>query len=210
MLNRIGATLCIIVSSVNCAHGNIKSSSEHAVQQQSVRFNHAQFLGSHNSYKKAVHPTVLTLITSHNPKLSRQINYSHIDLDAQLDVGLRHLEIDVLVDDTGGKYAYPLAEKIAGSRLLDKAERQQLLKPGFKVLHIPDLDISSHCQLFSECLHQLTAWSNRNPEHLPISILLNVKESHIKFVKGTIPEEFGPAQYQALDRVIFNAISEQS
>ncbi|MCM2681528.1 hypothetical protein, partial [Echinimonas agarilytica] len=42
------------------------------------------------------------------------------------------------------------------------------------------------------------------------SILLNVKESHIKFVKGTIPEEFGPAQYQALDRVIFNAISEQS
>lgn len=149
-----------------------------------------QFIGSHNSYKKAIPPAVIQWINQHDPALAAQINYHHIPLTQQLDLGLRQLEIDVLDDPDGGRYIHPLAEQFTPSPIYNVAEQQALMLPGFKVLHIPDIDMRSDCLRFSVCLQQLKQWSQQHPHHMPVFILMNVKESKPAFIGGAQPTQF--------------------
>jgi hypothetical protein len=51
-----------------------------------------------------------------------------------------------------------------------------MLGPGLKVFHTQDIDFRSHCLLFIRCLEDIKAWSDDNPGHLPILILVELKE----------------------------------
>ena len=60
-----------------------------------VRINQIQFVGSHNSYKLAMsglHQTVLGLVDADD---ALALDYQHMLLHDQLDLGLRKLELDV-------------------------------------------------------------------------------------------------------------------
>src|SRR5215467_1993122 len=72
------------------------------------RINQIQVLGSHNSYKKAIDPALFKLLMKTNPEAYSSLEYSHITLREQLDLGMRKLEIDVVYDPKGGMYAKPL------------------------------------------------------------------------------------------------------
>lgn len=170
-----------------------------------LKLNHIQILGSHNSYKRAIDPEVLAFIHSKDAKLAQALNYSHPDLFTQLDMGLRQLEIDILKDDLGGHFSDPLGEKIAKKVLLSQQEKQDLAKPGFKVMHRPDIDFMSHCVLFTRCLNQLSAWSAQNPNHLPIFVLMNIKESENRIVKGQKPHRFTPQDFRKLDQLLVSS-----
>lgn len=49
--------------------------------------------------------------------------------------------------------------------------------PGNKVLHIQDIDYHSNCVTFRECLQEVKTWSDRHPEHIPITFLIEFKDT---------------------------------
>ena len=53
-------------------------------------------------------------------------------------------------------------------------------KPGFKVMHIQDVDQRSTCARFTTCLEQIHTWSASHPSHLPLFILVETKQGGLK------------------------------
>ena len=173
-----------------------------------VKLNQLQVIGSHNSYKIELDEQIVNQLDELHPGFADKISYAHPTLGKQLDLGLRQLEIDVLADSQGGRYLNPLGQEWTKTPLYSDVQKQQLAKPGFKVLHIPDIDVSSHCVLFAECLTQLKTWSNLHPHHLPIYILFNVKESRWEKIAGVQPELFSMAHYQVLSKEISKVLGQ--
>jgi len=77
-----------------------------------------------------------------------------------------------------------------------------LAKPGFKVMHMQDVDYRSNCQPFIACLQQVRDWSHAHPQHIPIFILIETKQGSPKDLKLTEPEHFTSATFDALDAEI--------
>lgn len=144
------------------------------------RMNQMQVVGSHNSYKQAIDPSLLKLLMKENGQRFQSLEYEHAPFSEQLDLGLRKLEIDVVYDPEGGRFAHPYGIRMveeAGLPAGPKYDPQGLMmKPGFKVLHMPDIDFRSHTYTFKQALAQLKDWSDKHPRHLPILITMNAKE----------------------------------
>jgi hypothetical protein len=49
-----------------------------------------------------------------------------------------------------------------------------MARPGFKVLHVPDIDFRSNVLTFRDALRELKTWSDANPRHLPVAILVSM------------------------------------
>ena len=79
-----------------------------SIKLDDLKINEIQVIGSHNSYKKAILPEVYSYLSERDSmKFLPRIQYEHIPIPEQLDLGLRNLEIDVYADSKGGKYAHP-------------------------------------------------------------------------------------------------------
>ncbi|HMI59881.1 MAG TPA: Ca2+-dependent phosphoinositide-specific phospholipase C, partial [Puia sp.] len=167
--------------------------------------NKVQIIGSHNSYKRAIDTALFSLLKAKNPQAAMGLEYSHVGLDEQLDLGLRDLEIDVYADEKGGKYAHPKGlEWEAASHPPVYDPEGEMNKPGFKVFHVQDLDFRSNCPTFSGCLKQLKAWSDAHPDHYPIYVTMNAKDAEIKLPGFTVPEKFTAEVFDRLDKEILD------
>src|SRR5262249_24194604 len=117
---------------------------------QCVKLNQIQVLGTHNSYHiRPLEPlwTALLDFTS----AFHQIDYTHIPLDQQFDTqGIRQIELDVWADPAGGLFANRNIMSLVN--LPTASGVPALSQPGFKVLHIADLDFQANCFTFKECL----------------------------------------------------------
>ena len=114
-----------------------------------LRLNQLQFVGSHNSYKQAQSWGWATVLRWLNEDAARALDYEHLPLGEQLDLGLRVLELDVFYDAASGT---------------------------FPVGHVQLMDMNSHCSPLHECLAQLRAWSDAHRDHLPLLIMFNAKD----------------------------------
>jgi hypothetical protein len=140
--------------------------------------NDVQVVGSHNSFKARIPAAVLAKIRAAEPKLADGLDYYHLPLAQQLDRGVRQLEIDIFADPQGGRYADPAGEawaKAAGEA--SGFDRAAMLKPGFKVFHIPDVDYLSTCVTLVRCLGEIDRWSRAHPDHLPIMLTINAADT---------------------------------
>ena len=154
------------------------------VGDQNTPINKIQIIGSHNSYKTAINPELFKIMLAKNPQVS-SIDYEHVSLAEQLDMGLRNLEIDIYADEKGGKYAHPKGlDLVPGQEPFDADG--EMLQPGFKVLHIVDYDFRSHCKTLKACLGQLKTWSDAHPNHNPVFITLETKDA----VSENTPKQF--------------------
>jgi len=91
------------------------------------------------------------------------LEYSHLPIQRQLDLGLRALEIDVVYDPQGGLYAHPLGMKLEKEHHLagPPYDPDDLMeKPGFKVIHVPDIGFRSNVYTFQQELALLKTWSD--------------------------------------------------
>ncbi|HEY5338262.1 MAG TPA: phosphatidylinositol-specific phospholipase C1-like protein [Rhizomicrobium sp.] len=154
-------------------------------------------VGTHNSYKQAIDPKIMALIASKSAQIAGSLDYSHIPLDQQLDRGARALELDVVYDPRGGRFANPLGPRLTGVKLPNNYAAE-MLKPGFKVLHAQDFDYLSSCVTFVQCLNVLKSWSQAHPDHVPILITLNAKDDSPVAV-GTQALKFDTEAFDALD-----------
>lgn len=103
--------------------------------------------------------------------LAATLDYTHDPLPEQLDDGLRSFELDVFLQDDGE----------------------------YHVLHFPDFDPLSTCDLFTECLSQIRDWSEAHPDHAPLGVLVEVKSP---------AEELGAAGMDQLDDDIRSVFAE--
>lgn len=176
-------------------------------QQDQLRINQIQVIGTHNSYHAGFAPSAATLWQEKNPSEFNGLDYRHLPLDQQFDAGVRQIELDVFADSKGGLYAHPLGEKMIADAHLPPDPNfdpdGKMNKPGFKVMHIQDIDYRSTCQPFVACLQVVRKWSHAHPNHIPIFILVETKQGKPHGpLPMTVPEEFTPATFDALDAEI--------
>lgn len=118
------------------------------------RLNELQALGTHNSYH------ILA-----GPPADPALDYVHDPLPTQLDLGVRHFELDVhrAVDGT------------------------------VMVYHIKTVDEASSCLTLAECLGQIRDWSDDHPDHHALFVIIEPKDdlARIAVETGNDPAAFG-------------------
>jgi hypothetical protein len=170
--------------------------------------NHFQVIGSHNSYKQAINPKLFRFLQKRDSVGMSKIDYEHIGLTDQLNLGLNALEIDVYADTKGGKYAHPKGlDWVPGQPAFDT--KGVMKEPGFKVFHIQDIDFRSNCATFKLCLQELKKWSDEHPDHNPIYITMNAKDEASKKPEFTVPEKFTSKTFADLDKEILDNLGKQ-
>lgn len=175
-----------------------------------LRINDLQAIGTHNSYKLAIPPQELAAHRAVDAAGADSLDYAHPPLFAQLEQGARTLELDVYYDPRGGRYAHPpgaLRRGYGEAGPWSPAVAAEMTQPGFKVMHLADIDFRSQCMAFVQCLRQIRAWSQSHREHAPILILINAKDG--RGGRGAVaPLPFDGAAFDALDgeiRSVFTA-----
>lgn len=177
-------------------------------QSDNTPINQLQVIGSHNSYKQAIDPNLFNYLAKQDTTGGIYgLEYEHLSIAKQLDMGLRNLEIDVYADKEGGKFAHPKGLAMVKNQPTYDPEGKMML-PGFKMLHVLDIDFRSEFYLFSDCLTALKNWSETNPNHEPIFITLEPKDGNANRW-GTTPEPFTKEVYNELDSVILQYLGKE-
>ena len=171
-----------------------------------VRINQAQVIGTHNSYHLQGPESLHKLMAKYAGGLAEELDYSHRPLAEQFSrLGIRQIELDCFADPKGGLYAEPKGPKVAAAMgfppVPDHDPQHKLRAPGFKVMHVQDLDYFTTVLTLKEGLQQVRAWSDQHPHHFPIFILLELKEEPITPVL-TRPIAFDEGILDALDAEI--------
>lgn len=171
-----------------------------AIDSEALSMNDMQSVGSHNSYKLAIPAIEMALIKAYNKDSAVSLDYSHLRVTTQLDMGLRQIELDIVYDPEGGRFADPLLPKeTAKTYGAMPYDARDMHTPGFKVLHSQDIDVHSNCATWVICLEEIKAWSDANPDHVPILILFNAKEGGSAYPGVTPALDFTREAYRALD-----------
>lgn len=153
--------------SKNYASGNYKKVDESAlagfdVQKayaDGVKFNEVAYIATHNSYQ-------LESVSAYQ-KIYRDIEtvsfglfngdaplYCSDTLTEQFNIGVRSIELDIETVVDGDSVSFVCS-------------------------HSPLLDMTSSCYDFSLALEEIKMWSDANPDHLPITIIIEPKEIFI-------------------------------
>jgi hypothetical protein len=190
----------------------VAAASAQTAEPDSPRINQIQVIGTHNSYHAGLLPGIAKLLQRTNPKAFDGLDYQHAGLMEQLDHGIRQIELDIFADTAGGRYAHPSSVVAVAEAGLpadpDPYPEGVMSKPGFKVMHVQDLDYASNCQPFIACLTLVRTWSKAHPGHVPIFILVETKQDmpEEKF-NWTTPEPFTSKTFDALDAEIRSVFS---
>lgn len=172
--------------------------------EAALRLNQLQVLGTHNSYHIEPEPALLAKLGDRG----RNSAYTHRPLREQLEMGIRQFELDVFADPKGGLYASPAAERLVSGL---QPTPSVLQRPGFKVLHVQDVDYRTTCPTLVACLTELRDWSRAHPAHVPILVLIEAKDGAPRDPDGigfVQPLPIGAVEFHALDaeiRTVFAA-----
>jgi hypothetical protein len=177
-----------------------------------LRMNQFQVIGSHNSYHIRPQEPIWSALQAFDAGLAASLEYTASPLPTQFDTqGVRQIELDAFADSNGGRYSDRHLVKFLGGPL--ESGVPELDQPGFKVFHVQELDFLSNCGwTFVECLQTVKAWSDAHPRHLPLTILVELKDDVIPdpvnagFVQ---PEPIGVPQLNELDTEIRSVFSER-
>ena len=159
-----------------------------AVADDALRLNDIQIVGSHNSYKLAMAAENFTALQAADPALAASLEYSHLPLQQQLDLGIRKIELDVFYDPQGVLYPREIGADNSSSQ--------------FRVMHVQNLDNRSSCVDLLACLSLLRSWSESHPGHVPIFISFNAKDSVIERAGFVRPLPFAEDAWMGLDAEI--------
>lgn len=121
-----------------------------------TRLNEVRILGTHNSYElesEKIYQVLQDSVNNITFGLSNlhQTKLNQDTLTEQFDLGIRSIELDIeVMQDKDGTH--------------------------FVCCHSPLIDNNSTCYDFSLALKEIKMWSDAHPDHLPISILIEVKK----------------------------------
>jgi hypothetical protein len=176
-----------------------------------VRLNQIQVIGSHNSYHIAPEPAALKLIETGRPGAGKALSYTHRPLAEQFSkLGIRQIELDLFADPKGGLYSNPRYVRVGkpADQAPDFDLDGLLKKPGLKVLHVPDIDFRTTALTFVQALEQVKAWSRAHPRHVPIFILVELKDEPYPTLTKPVP--FDKDQLNAIDTEILSVFDREA
>ncbi len=176
-----------------------------------VRANQMQAIGTHNSFKQWLAPAELELIAEVNAEAARTLEYGHPPLAEQLDAGARQFELDPYYDPEGGQYADPMGLRTMAQRGIEVPpfDAAPLRGAGLKVFHTTDIDYRSHCLTFVDCLEQVKAWSDDNPGHAPILMMINTKSGGISWDGAVEVTPWDKTAFDAMDEEILSVFARE-
>jgi calcium-dependent phosphoinositide phospholipase C len=177
-----------------------------------LHLNQFQVIGSHNSYHIRPEEPLWSALRAFDAAIAAGLEYTHGPLPQQFDQeGVRQIELDVFADPDGGLYDQRHVMPILG--LPADSGVPELEQPGFKVFHVQEIDFLSSCGwTFVECLQQVKSWSDAHPDHLPLAILVELKDDDIPdpLNAGFVhPHKIGAPELDALDAEIRSVFSER-
>ncbi len=134
--------------------GNLKADLE-----AGIKFNELSFLGTHNSYQTTSVPEYKKLF-KHLSNITFGLvpensgDFARETLTEQLNNGLRSFEIDIETFERDGEIS-------------------------FTCMHIPTFDMRTSCYDFALAMKEIAMWSDNNPDHLPITVIIEPKRVFI-------------------------------
>lgn len=205
---------CVLLSFSACKKGEEKK--DNGPQRptgpaESLKINEMQMVGSHNSYRLRTYEPLFQQLIAIDSFLPESLSpyaldYTHENLTTQLgDYNMRNLELDVYYDPNGGLFYNRGALDWVNEPIA--SNEPELLQPGYKILHIPDIDYMTHNLTFKSALQEVKNWSDAHPYHFPIFINVETKlEAITDMVPGLVgfthPLPYDEAAAQALDQEI--------
>ena len=175
----------------------------HAWFDTNLKINEIQSVGTAESYKLPLSSGMLALVAGQSQKDAEALDFGEPPLEQQLDTGARSLEFDIAYDPKGGLFANPAGAAMS-DEMLDPDYVALMSKPGFKVIHVLDVDYHSSCQMLIACLRQIAAWSQRHPAHVPLVITLQTNDERTPMPGAAQPLRFNAAAFDALDAEILS------
>jgi hypothetical protein len=179
------------------------------LQGADVRLNQVQVIGTHNSYHVEPGPSLFSVLRLFSEPLAQSFEYSHPPIDTQLGTeGVRQLELDVFTDPDGGLYATPAGPGIVSLLGLPPDLPNDpfgvMRRAGMKVLHVQDVDYRSRCLKLLKCLRTIKTWSDANPGHVPVMVLLELKDDPIPDpgIGFVIPRQWRTVDLDKVDRKV--------
>ncbi len=113
-----------------------------------IRLNEIQMLATHNSYKKTGSDIGRLFVgLGDSFEEARALKYGYKNLTDQFEAGVRSMEFDL-----------------------------RLRKTQFVLTHVPLVDNSSVAPDFSQALDEIYLFSSNHPNHIPIIILMEIKD----------------------------------
>lgn len=127
--------------------------------ESGIKFNELSFLGTHNSYQKVIIEETKKLYESLSALTFGLYSAENLDFESetltdQLNCGIRSFEIDIETFDRDGEIS-------------------------FTCMHNPYFEMSTSCYDFSLAMKEISMWSDNNPGHLPITLLVEPKSIFI-------------------------------
>jgi hypothetical protein len=171
-----------------------------------LRMDQMQVVGTAESYKQRPSKAVMGLIRMGGKSDAEALDFGLPPIAAQLDDDVRALAFDMAFDPRGGAYRNPAGAGMAMD-LLPDTYLAAMARPGFKVMHVIDVDYNSSCLALRDCLEQVAAWSRAHPRHLPIVITLRTNDARTPMPGATRPVACDAAALAALDgeiRAVFH------
>ncbi len=122
---------------------------------EGVKLNEIAVIGTHNSYQTKSSEAFTRLynaldVLTFGIVKGEKTTFNMDTLTEQFEVGLRSIEIDVEVVRKNGETT-------------------------FTVCHDPMVDNTSTCYDYAKALEEIKLWSDNNPNHLPVSVLIEPK-----------------------------------
>ena len=163
-----------------------------------LRIDQLQLVGTAESYKQRPNASLMGLIRMGGKKDAEALDYGQPPITAQLDSDVRALSFDVAYDPKGGAYKNPAGASMAMD-LLPPDYVAAMARPGFKAVHVLDVDYQSSCLALGDCLKQVADWSAAHPRHLPIVITLHTNDVKTPMPGATKPLPCDTAAMDALE-----------
>jgi hypothetical protein len=150
-----------------------------ASERASLRLNEVRFLATHNSYKQyGSAPGKLMIQLVKNKQEADVLRYAYKPLTSQLEAGIRSFEIDV--------------------RLRGKT---------FEAVHVPLVDNMSNIINLEDGFRELKLFSEHNPYHFPIIVLLEFKDDWTSLDPKI--REIGKSELLDFDRMLAGIFGEK-
>lgn len=205
LLRQMALGLCaaMLMLLANACH----KESEPCSDIEQLKINQLQVIGSHNSYRIRTYEPILAALINLNQLIpdffnAEELDYTHVPITEQLgQFGMRALELDIYTDPNGGLFYNRMGNELVPEPI--ESGIAALQEPGFKILHLPDLDYMTHHYTLKDALQTLKAWSEANPTHLPIFVQLETKtdgvNDYLEYPGVAIPLPFTPESADLLD-----------
>jgi hypothetical protein len=188
-----GATVCDNTKPSACSRAWLDAN---------LRLNDIQIIGTADSYKERPSEGILSLVRmGGGRKDAEALDYAHPPIPDQLAAGARSLDFAVAYDPEGGLFKNPAGASMAMD-LVDSDYTKRMSQPGFKVIHVLDVDYQSSCMTLTDCLNEIATWSRTHKRHIPLVITLHANDVRTPMPGAVHPLPFDASAMDALDAQI--------